>query len=183
MVRSHQSIHPQFKAQQYPHLPPNLSKPHTTRGHLAMPSIASLRLMLIALPMLAGLVCAAPLAQADDQPTATVSSLPTDAPWNVSSTMPIATTSAVPEDAAVPCDSIDTYNTAVRTLAARCVTGVVNIILQWFIANRCKTPPASSVLFYTRGLSKNARIYAKSDGRAMTTIWVRCALARTEGVA
>ncbi|RYP05530.1 hypothetical protein DL765_009819 [Monosporascus sp. GIB2] len=41
----------------------------------------------------------------------------------------------------------------------------------WFLGNVCKRPPAATCLFYTRGLSKAARIFAKKGGADMTTIW------------
>ncbi|KAI1075724.1 hypothetical protein F5B20DRAFT_594864 [Whalleya microplaca] len=56
-------------------------------------------------------------------------------------------------EARVACDPIEKYSTS------------------WFLANTCKRPKASSCLFYTRGLSKRARIFSKSGGHDMTTIW------------
>ena len=44
---------------------------------------------------------------------------------------------------------------------------------KWFLGNVCKRPPAATCLFYTRGLSRAARIFSKSGGASMTTIWVR----------
>ncbi|KAM7183847.1 hypothetical protein V8F33_013343 [Rhypophila sp. PSN 637] len=55
--------------------------------------------------------------------------------------------------AVVPCDPIDKYTTS------------------WFLGNVCKRPPAATCLFYTRGLSRAARIFSKSNGADMTTIW------------
>jgi hypothetical protein len=48
--------------------------------------------------------------------------------------------------------------------------------VEWFIENAIERPEPMSCLFYTRGLSRAARRYAKSrpeeEGPPLTTIWV-----------
>jgi hypothetical protein len=46
--------------------------------------------------------------------------------------------------------------------------------VQWFINNSSQKPKTATCLFYTRGLSRTAYIYAKTKAHSpMTTIWVR----------
>ena len=66
---------------------------------------------------------------------------------------PFNTTNLEKRAKTVPCDPISKYTSV------------------YFEANMCKQPPKATCLFYTRGLSKSAKIFSKANGAAMTTIW------------
>lgn len=73
--------------------------------------------------------------------------------------------------AAVPADSIDKYTVKVSISGhGRVVVGFANTVYQFFLDNVKTSPPPSSCVFYTKGLSTKAQDFAVRQVKF--TIWV-----------
>jgi hypothetical protein len=83
---------------------------------------------------------------------------------------------AVPVDTADGCTTRRCYENNLKTRAGTKCDLSSKYTVEWFIEHATDRPEPMSCLFYTRGLSRAARRYAKSrpsdEGPPLTTIWV-----------
>jgi hypothetical protein len=86
----------------------------------------------------------------------------------------LLTTVAHPLDQGRDCATLPCNNAARLENRKVDYDPITKYSVQWFINNASQKPKTATCLFYTRGLSRTAYIYAKTKAHSpMTTIWVR----------